>query len=115
MMVEMFRLQAAPFATRDFAEHRRSPIAFLDLPRDEAIDELEALSSLGLEVARDVGHVLRRRGSAMRPRHAEEHELEDGYRERGAPRNHLHVTERGLEHLVAVPEHLARRHAAPAA
>src|SRR5437016_3968788 len=115
MMIEMPRLQAAPLATRDLAEHRRRPVAVLDLSGDEAIDEIEALLSLGLEIARDIGRVLGRRGSAVRPWHAVEHELQNRNGKRGTPWNHLDVAERGLEHLIAVPEHLARRHAAPSA
>src|SRR5438552_7000830 len=50
VVVEMPRLQAAPFATGDLAEHRPPPPPVLDLPGDEAVDELEGLLSLGLEI-----------------------------------------------------------------
>ena len=99
-------MQTAPLTTRKLTEHRARPSAFFEFSGGETVDELEALRSLGLERARALRLVFRRRGSAVRPRQMEQHELQDRDGEWWETLDHLHVAERGTEHLVAVPEHL---------
>ncbi len=107
-------MEATPLQAGDGPEHRAWPAAVLRVPRRKALDELKALPAFRLELTRTVRHVLGRGGCAVRPRHSKEHEFQQGHWKRRTSKWHLHLAERGLQHLVAVPEHLGRGHPAPA-